>query len=119
MRVAINNSIESNKATVLQIEGELLGENAFMDVITYFEKHINNWKSKNIILDLSLLKQVNSMGINVFIRLLTKTRVAGGDLILCNLQKEVYNTLRITKLTSVFNIANDLELAINELNQTK
>jgi anti-sigma B factor antagonist len=66
----------------------------------------------NLIFDLTKLEQCNSSGLNVMIRTLTKTRTAGGDLVLCNMNEALNNLFTITKITEIFSIYPNLEEAI-------
>lgn len=119
MIMPISKTYEDLLVTVFQLNGNILDESSFTENFSYFDNQITNWKNKKIIIDLSQVKTINSTGINFLIRLLTKTRVAGGDLLLFGLQTNVLTVIQLTKLNDVFKIINDIEQAINEHNQTK
>jgi anti-sigma B factor antagonist len=59
-------------------------------------------ESKRIILDLTDLKQVDSMGLGTLVRLHVSAKSAGTCLELVNLGKQVRELLGITNLLSVF-----------------
>ena len=69
-----------------------------------------------IILDLSELSHVNSTGLNHFIRYFTKSRNKGGELVLIHIRPNILKLLEITKLISVFTIAEDEAKAKQLLN---
>lgn len=108
-----------DQATVLYLEGNILDETAMADTLSFYEIESNNWKSKHVIVDLTQVHVINSIGINLLIRLLTKTRIKGGDLVLTGLQDKVAQVVQLTKLNDVFKISKDIDQAINILNQTK
>ena len=56
------------------------------------------------ILDLSKLEYINSSGLNALINILTKSRNAGGDTILCAVNEKVSKLFLITKLNTLFTI---------------
>ena len=108
-----------DQATVLYLEGNILDETAMADTLSFYEIESNNWKNKRVIVDLTQVHVINSIGINLLIRLLTKTRIKGGDLVLTGLQDKVAQVVQLTKLNDVFKISKDIDQAINILNQTK
>lgn len=97
---------------IFKLDGNMLGtpENNQIknDIIDYLEKGVNKF-----ILDLTELKHINSTGLGIFITLLTKIKSKNGEMILCNPSQSISNLMKITKLTSVFNILPNLEEAVN------
>ncbi len=68
---------------------------------------------RNLIISLSEVKYMSSAGVALLIKILTKVRVSGGELVLCNLTSTVQNLLDITKLSEVFKVANNITEAEN------
>ena len=66
---------------------------------------------KRFVLDLSELKHVNSSGLGIFIRLLTRIRTAGGELVVCGISPGLSNLFTITKLHTIFRIADSRDAA--------
>ncbi|GJM60132.1 MULTISPECIES: STAS domain-containing protein [Persicobacter] len=98
----------------LQVEGDLIGQEAGLDLI----EHINDHISSGLILaamDISALRYMNSSGIGVLITGLTKFRNAGGEMVLIKPSESVKKLLIITKLNSIFTIVDTEEEAIVEL----
>lgn len=73
---------------------------------------------RSFIVDLANISHMNSSGLNLLIRLLTKCRNKSGEMILCNLPSKIENLLIISKLSSIFEIEKDLHTAIGKLNQS-
>ncbi len=68
--------------------------------------------SRRIVLNLSGVTAMDSTGIGELISAYTSVRNAGGELKLLNLTREVHELLRITKLSTVFDIQDDEPSAV-------
>jgi anti-sigma B factor antagonist len=68
--------------------------------------------TKRIVLDLSELAYMDSMGLSTIIRLYVSARAAGCELELINLGKRVRELLGITNLLSVFTICGEHHVRI-------
>ena len=108
-----------DQVVVLHIDGNILDETASVNILSYYENEVKDLKNKNLIVDLSKVNVINSIGLSVLIRLLTKTRIKGGEMLLIGLNQKVKQVLQLTKLNDVFQISEDLNQAINILNQSK
>ena len=67
---------------------------------------------KNILLNLADVRYIDSAGIGELVSCYTSVRNQGGQFKLMNLSKNVHNLLQITKLYTVFDIAEDQSKAI-------
>ncbi|HUO61473.1 MAG TPA: STAS domain-containing protein [Candidatus Acidoferrales bacterium] len=67
---------------------------------------------KNILLNLADVTYIDSSGIGELVSAYTNVKNQGGDLKLLNLTKKVHDLLQITKLYTVFDIADDEAKAI-------
>jgi anti-sigma B factor antagonist len=67
---------------------------------------------KNILLNLADVTYIDSSGIGELVSAYTNVKNQGGDLKLLNLTKKVHDLLQITKLYTVFEIADDEAVAI-------
>jgi anti-sigma B factor antagonist len=101
---------EKNGIQILVLSGELIDKNQAIDLIKSVDELLAAEKNKFVI-DLSTLKYMNSSGLNVLIQLLTKTRTSGGDSVICNVSKKVNELLIITKLNTLFKVADTQEAA--------
>jgi anti-sigma B factor antagonist len=61
---------------------------------------VNKWA-----IDLEKLIYMNSSGLNTLIQLLTKARVSGGEAVLFNMNKKINELILITKLHTLFKVA--------------
>ena len=69
------------------------------------------------VIDLSALKYLNSSGLTILIRILTKARKAGGEAVIACVGKRIKELLVITKLNTVFTVAESVEEGITKLNK--
>jgi len=65
-----------------------------------------------ILLNLGEVASIDSVGIGELVAALTSVRNRGGELKLLNLTRKVHDAVQITKLYTVFDIADDEPLAI-------
>lgn len=64
-------------------------------------------ETRHLILDLTELKQMDSMGIGALVRLYVSAKSAGCDLELINLGKRIRELLGVTNLLSVFAVCGE------------
>jgi len=103
---------------ILTFEGDLIGENHGPELISIANDHIND-DIIFCVIDISKVRYINSSGIGVLITLLTKFRNKEGEVILVKPSKTVEKLLLITKLNSIFQIADNLEVAVEEIKKYK
>src|SRR5688572_32819015 len=65
---------------------------------------------KNFIVDLGKVNHLSSEGLNVLLHILTRSRNAGGETVLCNLSTHLESLLIITKLSNIFTITKDKKM---------
>lgn len=99
---------------VFLLQGELIDRNQADAMMKEIETAIAAGES-SVVLNLADLKYLNSSGLNILINILTKSRKAGGDVAICNINKKINELLVITKLNSVFNVCDSEEKAISTL----
>ncbi|MFO0322480.1 MAG: STAS domain-containing protein [Bacteroidota bacterium] len=105
---------EENNIQILTISGELIDKNQAIDLLKAFEELLETGVNK-ILIDIKDLKYLNSSGLNVLIQILTKTRLAGGDSVIYNVNSKINELLIITKLHTLFKIAENKEKAFQML----
>lgn len=105
---------EKNSIQILVLKGELIDKNQATDLLKNVDELLESGKNK-LLIDLSDLKYINSSGLNVLIQLLTKTRTSGGESVIYNVSKKVNELLIITKLNTLFKIAETKEAALKLL----
>jgi anti-sigma B factor antagonist len=73
--------------------------------------------SNRFIINLAGIKYMNSLGLSFMIAVLTKSRSAGGETVICNVNSKIDQLLAIMKLKSIFSVRDDIESAIQVFNQ--
>jgi anti-sigma B factor antagonist len=97
--------------TIFALSGSLLADHEGAQLFTAFEQAVSDG-APNVILDLSALKHVNSSGLGIFIRMLTRARTQGGDVVITGINSGVSNLFTITKLHTIFRFAPTVEEAV-------
>jgi anti-sigma B factor antagonist len=102
---------ERYEAIVIELKGNVLGgpeANEYSDTI---KKFLAEGK-KNIVIDLSEVKFMNSSGLGMLIAGLTTVNKEAGKLKLANVEEKIQSLLVITKLVTIFESYPSVEEAI-------
>ena len=100
-----------NNVVIVDIVGELrLGEGTgiLRDVV----RDLAGKGYVQILLNLAAVRHIDSSGVGELMTCFTSIRNQGGHLKLMNLNKNVHNLLQITKLYTIFEVADDEATAI-------
>ena len=97
---------------VISLKGKIITDSDIDDLLLSVDKIISNSNSK-LVFNLLELTHINSSGINLFMKILTKTRVNNGDLIFYGVNGNVGNLFKIAKLNGIYTIFDSLEEALN------
>lgn len=100
---------------ILRLSGRMLSDDGISDVISGVESHIAKG-AKNWVCDISGLSYCNSTGLNLFVRILTKSRNAGGDCALIGMQPTVRQLFELSKLNEIFTTCASVEEALGRYN---
>ncbi len=92
---------EVYNAAVIAFKGKLMGGPEAQEFHDTLKGYLDSGK-KNIIIDMSDVKFVNSSGIGNIVRGFTTVKEAGGNLKLAGVTDKIDGLLSITKLNSVF-----------------
>ncbi|MDI1353479.1 MAG: STAS domain-containing protein [bacterium] len=99
---------------LITLSGNLIEKSQAFDLLEKAEElaaqNCSRWA-----IDLEKLIYMNSSGLNTLIQLLTKARVAGGEAVLFNMNKKINELILITKLHTLFRIAESRENALGIL----
>lgn len=108
MKVKIDERYES---AIIKLSGNLIGGE---DTTLFRNKlyELVEAKKKNVVVDMTNVKFINSTGIGILISGYTTLKNAGGDLKLAHITDSVQSVLAITKLIQVFHIYDDVDEAI-------
>ena len=96
---------------LIQLKGDLIEKSLADPLLEDLDKQLNQGNLKFVI-DFSQLNYLNSNGLGVLIKLLTKTRNKGGELSGFALNDKIKKLLLITKLNQLFIINETLEDSI-------
>ena len=100
---------------VISLKGKLMHD-ADMAMLQSELSGVLEQKDQQVIYNLEHLEQMNSSGLNFIIRSLTKTRIYGGDLCICQAQGNVATLLTISKVNEVITVYGNLQEAIHHFN---
>lgn len=102
-------------AAIYSVSGKMTAEDATADMLLSITGQLEK-NTSNILLDVSGLEYITSSGLNFFIRALTRTRNAGGELIICGLHGTVEKLFIISKLNEIFTICPDVATGLAKIN---
>ncbi|MBI3136873.1 MAG: STAS domain-containing protein [Bacteroidetes bacterium] len=114
MSLSLSETSHSN-CIELKLSGSALSKDEFSEFNTRVNELIEAGRS-NLILNLDGIKLLNSLGINVLIRVFTRCRNHGGDLYIVNISDKINQVLLLTKLNTVLNIAPSVQTAVTNFN---
>ncbi len=97
---------------VVSLRGKIITDSDIDALLLSVDEIINNSNSK-LVFNLFELTHINSSGINLFMKILTKTRINNGDLIFYGVIGNVGNLFKIAKLNGIYTIFDSLEEAVN------
>lgn len=112
------NISERYNCVVIAFKGNVMGG---PDAVSLNEKlhELIEEDKKNIVVDLSKVKFMNSSGLGMLIGGLTTLRKAGGDLRICNAGDKIESLLIVTKLITVFKHYKTLEEAVESFEDSE
>ncbi len=93
-----------NEVAVIKLQGKIIENYDGTALLEEIDQFTLNGTS-NFVLNLQQLDYINSSGLNTLINILTKSRNTGGDTILCCINERVSKLFLITKLNTLFTIA--------------
>src|SRR2546421_12146 len=88
---------------ILGMKGRLLSEPESLELRKRFHGFVEQ-KTTHIVIDLSGVNHINSIGLGALISALTTIRIAGGDIRLASINENVIGLFVITHLNRVFEI---------------
>jgi anti-sigma B factor antagonist len=97
-------SNNNNNYAVISLSGNLIEKGQAISLLEQVDELTKSGCNKWAI-DLEKLIYMNSSGLNTLIQLLTKARVGGGEAVLYNMNKKINELILITKLHTLFKVA--------------
>ena len=107
------NELEGVK--VFHMKGRLMDQQQADYLMEMLDKHLDGNEGVNVVLDMGELLYMNSTGLNIMISVLTRTRKAGGQVLLAEMSHGVRQLFVVTKLDTVFPILDSVDLALAKL----
>src|SRR6188474_1920521 len=86
---------------IISVEGNLLGETSNAPVMELLKKNLDEG-NKKVLFNLSGMQFINSTGLGMLLTAVSKTRNAGGEMVLCSLPEQMRKLLHMTKLGGAF-----------------
>jgi anti-sigma B factor antagonist len=102
-------------AKIFHLNGRLMDQQQADHLMAVLDEHLQGNDGTHVILDMGGLVYMNSTGLNIMISVLTRTRKAGGKVLLAAVSHGVRQLFVVTKLDTVFPILDTVDLAIAEL----
>jgi anti-sigma B factor antagonist len=103
--------VEKYNAIVLELKGNVMGGPEAAEFNELVHKLLDEGK-KNIVVDLADVKFMNSSGIGMLISAFTTMKNGGGTLKLANATEKINSLLVITKLITIFEHYESVDLAV-------
>lgn len=101
---------------IIKMEGDLIEAGQADKLMQDVDDAILN-NNIRFVIDMGALKYLNSSGLTILIRILTKARKAGGEAVVASVGKRIKELLIITKLNTVFTVADSVEQGIAKINK--
>lgn len=105
--------VKNDKAIIIEIDGRLDTTN-FGQLEKKILQHIEAGNLQ-ILVDCNMMDYVSSSGLRIFLMALKKLNVLNGKFLLCGLQESIREIFEISGFTSIFNIYNNQEEALDSL----
>ncbi len=102
---------EKYNAVIIELKGNVMGGDDTKEFNELLHKLIDEGK-KNVIVDLSEVKFMNSSGLGMLISGLTTMKRENGSLKLVNVTEKIESLLIITKLVTIFESYDSVEDAV-------
>ena len=103
--------VEKYNAVVFEMVGNMMGGPEATEFSELLHQYVTEGK-KNIIIDLSEVKFMNSSGLGMLISGLTTMKKEGGNLKLANVTDKIQSLLLITKLVTIFESYDSIDEAV-------
>lgn len=108
MKTKVN---ERYEAVIIELKGNVMGGEDTKEFNDLLHKLIDEGK-KNVVIDLSDVKFMNSSGLGMMIGGLTTMKKTGGNLKLARVTEKIESLLIITKLITIFEFYDNVDDAI-------
>lgn len=105
--------VERDDVVVISLSGKIMGGPEAGEINELINNLIDKNKKK-IVIDLENVGWMNSSGLGILIGAVTTLKNNDGKLIIVNVSDRIANLLKITKLSGVFDIEQNVDAAIGQ-----
>ncbi len=105
---------DSQAFPILKLSGNLTQETESKSLVNYVMEYMLP-HSNRFVIDLKDLQFLNSSGLGALISILTKARKDNGEVVIVNVNEHIQKLLIMTKLNTVFTIADSHAQAFESL----
>ena len=102
---------EKKKLAVLTLNGSLLEQSQALELMDEVKVLFASGITQ-LLVDLKDMEQLSNKGLEVLLTILTKARIAGGDMVLCNLNDNIKDVFSGNKIKSVFTVVTTNDEAV-------
>jgi len=95
---------EKPEVCILHFSGNLIEKSQALEMLERFEELLSK-DIKKFIIDMYGFTYMNSTGLNVLLTILTRSRKAGGETIVCSVPENIKSLMLITRLNNIFTVA--------------
>lgn len=104
-------TMDAQNTAIVHVQGKIIG-NTVTQFRAEIEQQLQNGNNK-LVIDLKNVSLLDSTALGVIIVTLQALQRSGGKLVLLNPQKAVRNVLEVTRLTSILEVYETEEAALN------
>lgn len=97
---------EKKDYCLIRFAGNLIEKNQATELLERQEELLNK-DVRKFVIDMSEFRYMNSTGLNTLLTILTRSRKAGGEAIICAVPENIKSLMLITKLNNIFTIVPD------------
>ena len=112
---SISVEYSDNAAIVSFTKEKILEEKDIQQLQDSIMSVIDQGEKLNLILDFSNVRFLSSAVLGLLIRVSKKVYEQEGTLRLCNIEPKIYEVFKITRLTKIFDIYKDVQMAVENL----
>jgi anti-anti-sigma factor len=117
--MSLSHEIEPvNQVLIFHLSGKIISEFETTELEKDFGRLLNQ-NLNQVIIDVEKLTHINSTGISMLIKMITKTRILGGDMVITGLSGNVAKIFDIAKLDEVFTLYDKQEEALIHFNKNE
>ena len=107
-----NFSISKNELAQIVKPTQLFDPQTVNDIVTQVFASNANF-SPNIVIDLSAVPVMNSLGLNLLIQIQNKSKELNGKTIVINASKKIEELIALTKLNTILTVVPDIDQALD------